>query len=76
MTVTASSTTARHRHPPTWLLHGARPTSRWLIRRRYDVRACISHAPGSRDVLRTVAGLAGVTVVGWVPDFRDRKSVV
>ena len=38
MTVTASSTTARHRHPPTWLLHGARPTSRWLIRRRYDVR--------------------------------------
>ncbi len=26
------------RHPPTWLLHGGRPTSRWLIRRRYDVR--------------------------------------
>jgi len=25
-------------HPPTWLLHGGRPTSRWLIRRRYDVR--------------------------------------
>jgi 1-acyl-sn-glycerol-3-phosphate acyltransferase len=25
-------------HPPTWLLHGARGTSRWLIRRRYDVR--------------------------------------
>jgi 1-acyl-sn-glycerol-3-phosphate acyltransferase len=27
-----------HRHPPTWLLHGGRPVSRWLIRRRYDVR--------------------------------------
>jgi 1-acyl-sn-glycerol-3-phosphate acyltransferase len=26
------------RHPPTWLLHGGRPASRWLIRRRYDVR--------------------------------------
>src|SRR5207342_3280068 len=26
------------RHPPTWLLHAGRPTSRWLIRRRYDVR--------------------------------------
>ena len=25
-------------HPPTWLLHGGRPVSRWLIRRRYDVR--------------------------------------
>jgi 1-acyl-sn-glycerol-3-phosphate acyltransferase len=32
-----------HRHPPTWLLHGGRPTSRWLIRRRYDVR---EHATG------------------------------
>jgi len=29
---------AHRRHPPTWLLHGGRPTSRWLIRRRYDVR--------------------------------------
>ena len=27
-----------HRHPATWLLHGGRPASRWLIRRRYDVR--------------------------------------
>jgi 1-acyl-sn-glycerol-3-phosphate acyltransferase len=26
------------RHPPTWLLHGGRPASRWIIRRRYDVR--------------------------------------
>lgn len=26
------------RHPPCWLLHGGRPFSRWLIRRRYDVR--------------------------------------
>jgi 1-acyl-sn-glycerol-3-phosphate acyltransferase len=26
------------KHPPTWLLHGGRPASRWLIRRRYDVR--------------------------------------
>jgi 1-acyl-sn-glycerol-3-phosphate acyltransferase len=34
--VSASTTTRRH--PPTWLLHGGRPTSRWLIRRRYDVR--------------------------------------
>jgi 1-acyl-sn-glycerol-3-phosphate acyltransferase len=24
--------------PPTWLLHAGRPASRWLIRRRYDVR--------------------------------------
>jgi 1-acyl-sn-glycerol-3-phosphate acyltransferase len=29
---------SRVHHPPTWLLHGGRPTSRWLIRRRYDVR--------------------------------------
>jgi 1-acyl-sn-glycerol-3-phosphate acyltransferase len=28
----------RPNHPPTWLLHGGRPTSRWLIRRWYDVR--------------------------------------
>jgi 1-acyl-sn-glycerol-3-phosphate acyltransferase len=27
-----------HHHPPTWLLHGGRPLSQWLIRRRYDVR--------------------------------------
>jgi 1-acyl-sn-glycerol-3-phosphate acyltransferase len=33
--VTATATPAR---PSTWLLHGGRPTSRWLIRRRYDVR--------------------------------------
>ncbi|WP_151082174.1 lysophospholipid acyltransferase family protein [Nocardioides cynanchi] len=26
------------RHPPTWLLHGGRPASRWIVRRRYDVR--------------------------------------
>ena len=26
------------RHPARWLLHGGRPASRWLIRRRYDVR--------------------------------------
>jgi 1-acyl-sn-glycerol-3-phosphate acyltransferase len=26
------------KHPPTWLLHGGRPASRWLIRRRYAVR--------------------------------------
>jgi 1-acyl-sn-glycerol-3-phosphate acyltransferase len=31
-------TTAVHPHPPTWLLHGGRSLSRWLIRRRYDVR--------------------------------------
>jgi 1-acyl-sn-glycerol-3-phosphate acyltransferase len=35
--VTGPATHAR-RHPPTWLLHGGRPASRWLIRRRYDVR--------------------------------------
>ena len=28
----------RRQHPPTWLLHGGRPASRWLIRRRYAVR--------------------------------------
>ena len=37
VTITASRT-APAPHPPTWLLHGGRPTSRWLIRRRYDVR--------------------------------------
>ena len=26
------------RHPHRWLLHGGRPLSRWIIRRRYDVR--------------------------------------
>jgi 1-acyl-sn-glycerol-3-phosphate acyltransferase len=31
------------KHPPTWLLHGGRPASRWLIRRWYDVR---EHATG------------------------------
>jgi 1-acyl-sn-glycerol-3-phosphate acyltransferase len=35
VTVTAPD---RRRHPPTWLLHGGRPVSRWLIRRRYCVR--------------------------------------
>lgn len=25
-------------HPPTWMLRGLRPVSRWLLRRRYDVR--------------------------------------
>jgi 1-acyl-sn-glycerol-3-phosphate acyltransferase len=35
-----------HRHPPTWLLHGGRPASRWLIRRRYDVREHhLGHVP-------------------------------
>lgn len=29
---------SERRHPPTWLLHGGRPVSRWLIRRWYDVR--------------------------------------
>jgi 1-acyl-sn-glycerol-3-phosphate acyltransferase len=33
-----SASTPTRRHPPTWLLHGGRSTSRWLIRRRYDVR--------------------------------------
>ncbi len=33
-----SASTPTRRHPPTWLLHGGRPASRWLIRRRYDVR--------------------------------------
>ncbi len=26
------------KHPSRWLLHGGRPISRWIIRRRYDVR--------------------------------------
>ena len=30
--------THARRHPPTWLLHGGGPATRWLIRRRYDVR--------------------------------------
>ncbi|WP_309648152.1 lysophospholipid acyltransferase family protein [Nocardioides sp.] len=25
-------------HPPTWMLRGLRPLSRWLLRRRYDVQ--------------------------------------
>lgn len=29
--------------PSTWLLHGGRPLSRWLIRRRYDVRVHRAH---------------------------------
>jgi 1-acyl-sn-glycerol-3-phosphate acyltransferase len=33
-----SASPPTRRHPPTWLLHGGRPASRWLIRRRYDVR--------------------------------------
>jgi 1-acyl-sn-glycerol-3-phosphate acyltransferase len=33
-----SASTPTRRHPPIWLLHGGRPTCRWLIRRRYDVR--------------------------------------
>jgi 1-acyl-sn-glycerol-3-phosphate acyltransferase len=32
------SATRRGGHPRTWLLRGGRPASRWLIRRRYDVR--------------------------------------
>jgi len=39
-------------HPPTWLLHGARSTSRWLIRRRYDVREHgLGHLPPQGPVI-------------------------
>jgi 1-acyl-sn-glycerol-3-phosphate acyltransferase len=41
-----------HRHPPTWLLHGGRPASRWLIRRRYDVREhATGHVPAQGPVI-------------------------
>jgi 1-acyl-sn-glycerol-3-phosphate acyltransferase len=41
-----------HRHPPTWLLHGGRPVSRWLIRRRYDVREhATGHVPAQGPVI-------------------------
>jgi 1-acyl-sn-glycerol-3-phosphate acyltransferase len=40
------------RHPPTWLLHGGRPASRWLIRRRYDVREHgVGHVPPQGPVI-------------------------
>jgi 1-acyl-sn-glycerol-3-phosphate acyltransferase len=40
------------RHPPTWLLHGGRPLSRWLIRRRYDVREHgAAHVPPQGPVI-------------------------
>ena len=39
-------------HPPTWLLHGARSTCRWLIRRRYDVREHgVGHVPPQGPVI-------------------------
>lgn len=38
--------------PPTWLLHGGRPTCRWLIRRRFDVRVHgVEHVPASGPVV-------------------------
>ncbi|HET7070888.1 MAG TPA: lysophospholipid acyltransferase family protein [Nocardioides sp.] len=41
-----------HRHPPTWLLHSGRPASRWLIRRRYDVREHgLGHVPPQGPVV-------------------------
>jgi 1-acyl-sn-glycerol-3-phosphate acyltransferase len=44
--------TSGHRHPPTWLLHGGRPLSRWLIRRRYDVREHgTAHVPPQGPVI-------------------------
>jgi 1-acyl-sn-glycerol-3-phosphate acyltransferase len=44
--------TPAHRHPPTWLLHGGRPLSRWLIRRRYDVREHgTAHVPPQGPVI-------------------------
>ncbi len=44
--------THAHRHPPTWLLHGGRPLSRWLIRRRYDVREhCTARVPPQGPVI-------------------------
>jgi 1-acyl-sn-glycerol-3-phosphate acyltransferase len=40
------------RHPPRWLLHGGRPMSRWLIRRRYDVREHgTAHVPPQGPVI-------------------------
>jgi len=54
------TTTHTPRHPPTWLLHGGRPTSRWLIRRRYDVREHgTAHVP-PRGPLIVAANHTGV----------------
>ena len=36
--MTAAVAAGPAQHPPTWLLHRARPTSRWRIRRRDDVQ--------------------------------------
>jgi 1-acyl-sn-glycerol-3-phosphate acyltransferase len=51
----------RHdRHPQTWLLHGGRPASRWVIRRRYDVREHgTDHVP-ARGPLIVTANHTGV----------------
>jgi 1-acyl-sn-glycerol-3-phosphate acyltransferase len=39
-------------HPPRWLLHGGRRASRWLIRRRYDVREHgTAHVPPQGPVI-------------------------
>lgn len=38
MNAAVSAAAGPAHHPPTWLLHSARSTCRWLIRRRYDVR--------------------------------------
>ena len=47
-----SGPTAPVRHPPRWLLHGGRPASRWLIRRRYDVREHgTEHVPARGPVI-------------------------
>jgi 1-acyl-sn-glycerol-3-phosphate acyltransferase len=47
-----TAATSPVRHPPTWLLHGGRPASRWLIRRRYDVREHgTEHVPARGPVI-------------------------
>ncbi len=39
-------------HPSRWLLHGGRPPSRWLVRRRWDVRVHgAGHVPATGPVV-------------------------
>ncbi len=52
MSTAVRATAGPAHHPPTWLLHGARSTCRWLIRRRYDVREHgLGHLPPQGPVI-------------------------
>jgi 1-acyl-sn-glycerol-3-phosphate acyltransferase len=48
------------RHPHRWLLHGGRPLSRWIIRRRYDVRVLHAERFPRRGPVVVAANHVGV----------------